>query len=54
MVESSIKSNTVNISPDVSILSVLRHLNYKPWYAMAEFVDNSIDSFLRNSEAIKS
>jgi hypothetical protein len=25
---------------------VLRHLNYRPWYAMAEFVDNSLQSYL--------
>src|SRR5579859_360055 len=45
---STIKSNTkrVNIRPGVSILSVLRHLNYKPWFALAEFVDNSLQSFL--------
>ncbi len=36
----------VNIRPGVSILSVLRHLNYRPWFAMAEFVDNSLQSFL--------
>jgi hypothetical protein len=30
----------------VSILSVLRHLNYRPWYAIAEFVDNSLQSYL--------
>ena len=36
----------VNIRPGVGILSVLRHLNYKPWFAMAEFVDNSLQSFL--------
>lgn len=36
----------VNIRPGVSVLSVLRHLNYKPWYALAEFVDNSLQSFL--------
>ena len=36
----------VNIRPGVSVLSVLRHLNYKPWFAIAEFVDNSIQSFL--------
>lgn len=44
----------INIRPGVSILSVLRHLNYKPWYALAEFVDNSIDSFLKENEKIKS
>lgn len=38
----------VNIRPGVSVLSVLRHLNYKPWYALAEFVDNSIQSFRTN------
>ena len=36
---------TVNIRPDVGILSVLRHLNYRPWYAMAEFVDNAFESY---------
>ena len=36
----------IDIRPEVNILSVLRHLNYKPWYALAEFVDNSLGSFL--------
>ena len=31
----------VNIRPGVSVLSVLRHLNYSPWFALAELVDNS-------------
>jgi histidine kinase/DNA gyrase B/HSP90-like ATPase len=47
------KPASVNIRPGVSILSVLRHLNYKPWFAMAEFVDNSLQSFLSHSEALK-
>jgi hypothetical protein len=42
----------VNIRPEVSILSVLRHLNYKPWFALAEFVDNSLQSFLANRDAL--
>jgi len=37
---------SVNIRPGVTILSVLRHLNYRPWYAVAEYVDNSIQSFI--------
>lgn len=41
-------ANRVNIRPGVSVLSVLRHLNYRPWFALAEFVDNSIQSFLTN------
>jgi len=40
--------NSVNIRPGVSILSVLKHLNYKPYYALAEFVDNAIDSYQKN------
>lgn len=42
----------VNIRPEVSILSVLKHLNYKPWFAIAEFVDNAIQSFLSNRDAV--
>ena len=43
----------VNIRPAPGILSVLRHLNYKPWFALAEFVDNSLQSFLSNREALQ-
>lgn len=43
---SSSPINSINIRPGVSILSVLKHLNYKPWYALAEFVDNSIQSYV--------
>lgn len=39
------QDETINIRPGVSILSVLPHLNYKPWFALAEFVDNSLQSF---------
>ncbi|MBC8218283.1 MAG: ATP-binding protein [Planctomycetes bacterium] len=37
---------TVNIRPGVSVLAVLAHLEYRTWYALAEYVDNSIQSFL--------
>ncbi|CAI1879844.1 Uncharacterised protein [Serratia fonticola] len=39
----------VDIRPGVSILAVLRHLNYKPWFALGEFVDNALQSFLAQS-----
>lgn len=45
--------NRVNIRPGVSILSVLPHLNYKPWYALAEFVDNALQSYLANRSALR-
>lgn len=41
----------INIRPEVNILGVLRHLNYKPWYALAEFVDNALVSSLQNGLA---
>ena len=39
------KSQSINIRPGVGILSVLSSINYRPWFAIAEFVDNSIQSF---------
>lgn len=39
------ESATVNIRPGVSVLAVLAHLEYKPWYALAEYVDNAIQSY---------
>ena len=47
------QSARVSIRPGVGILSVLRHLNYKPWFAMAEFVDNSLQSYLQNREQLE-
>jgi hypothetical protein len=44
---------TVSIRPGVGILPVLRHLNYKPWFALAEFVDNSLQSFLDYREELE-
>jgi hypothetical protein len=43
----------VNIRPGVSILSVLPHLNYKPWFALAEFVDNALQSFLSRKRELR-
>ena len=42
----------VNIRPGARILSTLRHLNYRSWFALAEFVDNALQSFLDNRERI--
>lgn len=43
----------VPIRPGVSVLSILRHLNYKPWFALAEFVDNAVQSYLVNRERLE-
>lgn len=46
--DAAVDSNRVSIRPGVSVLSVLRHLNYKPWFALAEFVDNAVQSYAEN------
>lgn len=43
----------VDIRPGVSVLAVLRHLNYRPWFALAEFVDNAVGSFIRHRVALE-
>ena len=45
--------DTVSIRPGVSVLSVLRHLNYKPWFALAEFVDNAVQSFIERRDSLE-
>jgi hypothetical protein len=45
--------NRVSIRPSVGMLSVLRHMNYKPWFAMAEFVDNSVQSYVQNQDKLE-
>lgn len=45
-------SDKIEIRPEVTMLGVLRHLNYKPWFAIAEFVDNSLQSYLSHKEEL--
>lgn len=42
----------VDIRPETTIYSIFRHINYKKWNAIAEFVDNSIQSFLERRELL--
>ena len=44
---------SVDITPGVSILGVLSHLNYEPWYALAEYVDNALQSAQTEGEKIR-
>jgi len=46
-------ASRIEIRPEVTMLSVLRHLNYKAWFAMAEFIDNSIQSFVANHAILR-
>src|SRR5882724_375369 len=43
----------VVIRPKTSILSVLKFLEYEPWFALAEFVDNAVDSYQKNEKKLK-
>ena len=38
----------IDITPDISALKIFRNLSFTPWYAIGEFVDNSITSALKN------
>lgn len=44
---------SLNIQPDASIYGVFSRLNYKIWYALAEFVDNSTASFFKAERILK-
>ena len=44
---------TVNIRPSVGYLSILQAINYRAWYAIAEFVDNSLQSYLHNKPMLR-
>jgi len=45
---------TLNIQPNAGILNVFSRLNYKPWYAIAEFVDNATQSYFSHIHELKS
>lgn len=38
----------VDIAPDVTALAIFKSLSFTPWYALGEFVDNSITSAIKN------
>jgi len=42
----------IHIRPRVGMYGAFSRLNYKPWYAIAEFVDNSIQSFVDNERRL--
>ena len=44
----------VDIRPDTAALRMFKNLTFKPWYALGEFVDNSISSGIKNFETLKS
>ena len=47
------KKERLDIRPKVSIYRLFSRLNYKPYYAIAEFVDNSTASFFGMERTLK-
>ena len=43
---------TIDIRPAVSVYATYRRLSYEPWYAIAEFVDNSTQSYYDHRAAL--
>lgn len=46
-------SQSVKIRPGMGILSLFPAMNYKPWFAIGEFVDNSIQSYLEHRDELR-
>lgn len=44
--------NSVIVRPDVGMLALFPAMNYKPWYAIGEFVDNALQSWQSNRERL--
>lgn len=52
MADQTIEIQELNIQPQAGVIGVFSRLNYKPWYAIAEFVDNSTQSFFSHQEEL--
>jgi hypothetical protein len=50
--KSNMASDIIDVRPDVGIFNVIQHLSYKPHYALAEYIDNSISSWENNRAAL--
>ena len=46
------ENEELDIRPEAGILGVFSRLSYKAWYAIAEFVDNSTQSFFTNEDKL--
>lgn len=45
-------SDEISIRPGVGMLGLFPHMKYQPWYALGELVDNAIQSYLSNRDAL--
>jgi len=47
------KNNKIDIRPGMRMLGVLKYLDYTPWHALAEYIDNTIQSFKDDKDEIQ-
>ena len=40
----------INIKPEMGIYRVFKYLKYTPWFAISEFIDNSLQSFINKKK----
>lgn len=45
--------STVVVRPGVGMLALFPSMNYKPWYAMSEFIDNALQSWRAHADQLK-
>ncbi len=48
-----INDEEVNIQPGVGMYALFPAMTYKPWVAIGELVDNSIDSYIKNQKNLR-
>ncbi|WP_020691664.1 ATP-binding protein [Aeromicrobium massiliense] len=44
---------SISIRPGVGMLNLFPHMKYQPWYALGELVDNAIQSYVANRDALR-
>ena len=47
------ENEKLDITPTVGLLALLKNMRYTEWYALGEFVDNSIQSYRLNKKYLK-
>lgn len=48
-----LSSDEINIQPGVGMYALFKAMTYKPWVALGELVDNSIDSYTKNRVSLE-
>ena len=43
----------LNIKPTVGLLAMMKNMDYTEYYAIAEFVDNSVQSYWENKKNLE-